>query len=350
MGNIMAQLDVLAGRFAGSSALLRDFKRATVTEFGQTEIVLVRGNQQLTVSGNDFAQSADGDIIAGTVTGLARSERGILELTVGGLVIPATDFERFLNRGNVKAFESAAFGGDDVMNGGTNGDELEGAEGNDRLAGAGGSDLLDGGEGDDELDGGAGADRLRGGPGDDTYVVDDEGDRVEEAKNAGTDTVEASVTHVLDNNVEILRLTGTAAIDGTGGKGDNEIFGNAGANRLDGRAGDDVLDGGAGVDVLRGDKGADRFVVSTLEGGADRVDDFNVRQGDVLDLRELFSFASEDAASFIRLQGSGKTVEVLIDADGGANSFVPAVTVAGDLGLDLGTLVDQGVILYRTEG
>ncbi|NKF15152.1 calcium-binding protein, partial [Rhizobium phaseoli] len=48
------------------------------------------------------------------------------------------------------------------------------------------ADTLSGGDGNDTLNGGAGADRLIGGAGDDTYVVDNAGDIVTEAADAGT--------------------------------------------------------------------------------------------------------------------------------------------------------------------
>ena len=57
---------------------------------------------------------------------------------------------------------------------------------------------------------------MAGGLGNDTYVVDDAGDVVTEAANAGTDTVQPGSAYTLGSNVENLTLTGAAAVNGTG--------------------------------------------------------------------------------------------------------------------------------------
>lgn len=109
--------------------------------------------------------------------------------------------------------------------------------------------VIVGNAGNNVLDGGVGVDTLAGGTGDDTYVVDNTGDTVIEAADAGTDTVFASVTYTLSANVENLTLTGSANIDGTGNELANALTGNASANRLDGGTGADVMAGGAGDDI-----------------------------------------------------------------------------------------------------
>lgn len=99
------------------------------------------------------------------------------------------------------------------------------------------------------LDGGSGADRLAGGLGNDTYIIDDAGDIATEALDEGVDTVRASVSYTLADNVENLVLTGTGDTDGTGNNLANIIAGNGGGNRLEGGGGDDQFDGGAGQDT-----------------------------------------------------------------------------------------------------
>ena len=82
--------------------------------------------------------------------------------------------------------------------------------------------------------------RCLGGAGNDTYVVDNAGDVVNESGGSGTDTVQASVSFSLADpvhaigSIENLTLTGTDAINATGNNLDNVIVGNSGANILTG--------------------------------------------------------------------------------------------------------------------
>ncbi len=163
------------------------------------------------------------------------------------------------------------------------------------LFGMDGDDQLVAGAGADTLDGGTGADVMAGGLGNDTYLVDNVGDVVDEAGGDGVDTVNSSVTFTLGAGVERLTLTGVAAVDATGNADANILTGNAAANTLSGLdgsdilrgadgadhlfggAGDDTLDGGAGVDVMSGGLGNDLYIVNTAadvvdEGGGDGVD------------------------------------------------------------------------------
>lgn len=163
------------------------------------------------------------------------------------------------------------------------------------LFGMDGDDQLIAGAGADTLDGGTGADVMAGGLGNDTYLVDNVGDVVDETGGDGVDTVNSSVTFTLGAGVERLTLTGVAAVDATGNADANILTGNAAANTLSGLdgsdmlrgadgadhllggAGDDTLDGGAGVDVMSGGLGNDLYIVNTAadvvdEAGGDGVD------------------------------------------------------------------------------
>ena len=87
---------------------------------------------------------------------------------------------------------------------------------------------------------------------------------------------------------------GTQIENAKGGSGNDTIKGNSAANYLfgfdgddtiDGGAGNDQLEGGRGADTLTGGKGADHFIfASPLDGKADTITDYNLSEGDVLQL------------------------------------------------------------------
>ncbi len=124
------------------------------------------------------------------------------------------------------------------------------------IAGNSGNNRLYGNAGNDTLRGNGGTDVMSGGMGDDNYYVDSSDDVVVEYANEGNDTVVASVSFVLPDNVESLILGFDAlAIDGTGNALDNRIVGNSGNNRLNGGVGNDTLDGVSGYDTFVFDNG-----------------------------------------------------------------------------------------------
>jgi len=127
-------------------------------------------------------------------------------------------------------------------------------------------DVLIGDAGGNRLDGGWGADIMEGRTGDDTYVVDEAGDRVVELPGGGYDAVESFVSFTLPANVEQLTLVGMAFIDGTGNDDANRIVGNSGNNVLDGGAGSDDLVGKGGNDTYIVDSGSDRITENANQG------------------------------------------------------------------------------------
>lgn len=142
------------------------------------------------------------------------------------------------------------------------------------------NNVLTGNAGNNTLDGKGGIDTLSGGLGNDRYIISDAEDIVTEAANAGTDTVQASVSYALGANTENLTLTGTGNADGTGNDAANTLLGNAGVNTLNGVSGNDLLFSGAGQDIMIGGFGTDSFVLSAPRSGADRIQDFNKRESD----------------------------------------------------------------------
>jgi trimeric autotransporter adhesin len=120
--------------------------------------------------------------------------------------------------------------------------------------------------GDDTFFGGAfgaGVSTLMGGDGNDTYILKDPNDFVQENADEGTDLVQIDQDYTLTFAVENLTLLdGGEGFTGTGNDLNNTITGNGSDNVLNGINGDDTLNGGLGNDNLLGGFGND-----TLDGG-----------------------------------------------------------------------------------
>ncbi len=128
---------------------------------------------------------------------------------------------------------------------------------------------LTGNSGNNTLDGGGGNDLLAGGAGNDLYRVD-QGDTVVEAAEAGSDEVVAAFSYTLGAHLEILTLTGSAHLHGTGNALANTLTGNGGNNVLDGKEGADLMAGGLGYDTYYVDDAGD-VIVEALSAGTDTV-------------------------------------------------------------------------------
>lgn len=191
------------------------------------------------------------------------------------------------------------------------------------------ANVLTGNAGDNVLNGGAGADTMIGGLGNDTYVVDVATDVVTELANAGTDTVQSSVTLTLGANVENLTLTATTAINGTGNTLDNALIGNSAANTLTGGAGNDSLNGNAGADTMVGGAGNDTYFVDntadvTTEAASEGIDTVNSTLAWTLgsNLENLTLLGSTT------LNGAGNTLDNILTGNSGIN------TLTGNAGND----------------
>lgn len=238
-------------------------------------------------------------------------------------------------------------GTNDQITGGAGNDIIIGGTGDNQLTGGLGDDLLIGGSGagdNDILDGGADLDTMVGLGGNDTYIVDDVGDVVVEALNAGTDEVEtlmAALSLETMANVENLTYTGldADAFAGTGNALANVITGGDLADTLTGLAGADTLDGGLGADTMVGGTENDIYVVddagdvvTELAGGgtADRVEsDVDYTLGAEVENLDLNNSA---------ITGRGNAGANVINGNGAANQLFGGAgndTLNGDDGNDV---------------
>ncbi|MBX6321414.1 MAG: right-handed parallel beta-helix repeat-containing protein [Rhodospirillaceae bacterium] len=207
---------------------------------GRGDDDLLGGDGDDSLRGDDGADTLDGGAGVDSMAGGAGNDTYIVDNSAGVVSEGSTG-------GIDTVFSSASYAlGSHIENLALTGGADINATGN------GSANTLTGNDGNNVLDGGRGADILIGGLGNDTYIVDNRGDVIVEAPDAGVDSVLSTVSYTLGDNVENLTLTGGSRINGTGNALANVIVGNAAAN---------VLDGGAGADTMMGGAGDDTYVV-----------------------------------------------------------------------------------------
>jgi Ca2+-binding RTX toxin-like protein len=147
---------------------------------------------------------------------------------------------------------------------------IKGTSGNDALKGTSGDDRLYGLGGRDTLDGGGGDDYLEGGDGNDTYLVDSEGDAINDS--SGKDTViTTQAYYALGAGLENLVLRGSwFEVQGDGNNLANVIRDDRddGGAWIDGAGGNDTLLGGGGWDVFSFSRGSSNYGHDVVDGGA----------------------------------------------------------------------------------
>jgi Ca2+-binding RTX toxin-like protein len=244
-------------RSSASYTLSANLENLTLT--GTTAISGTGNALNNTMTGNSANNVLDGGAGIDTLVGGSGNDTYVVDMSTDVIIESASEgvdkvqSSVSYSLANVNNVENLTLTGSIGING--TGNALA-----NTLIGNSASNVLDGGAGNDILNGGVGGDTLKGGLGDDTYVVDSTTDSLIENANEGTDTVQASVSHILGANLENLTLTGVAAIDGRGNALNNYIVGNTANNFLYGNDGADWLDGGAGNDYLYGASGYDTYV------------------------------------------------------------------------------------------
>ncbi|MBO3762530.1 calcium-binding protein [Ciceribacter sp. L1K22] len=341
----------------------------TIRGYGGNDILEGQGGNDIMLGGfgNDtYIVDSAGDQVQEMAAQGTDTVRASISYTLGGSVenLVLTGSGNLTGTGNSLANVITGNSGNNTLSGLAGNDRLDGGAGNDTLDGGAGNDTLIGGSGNDTLNGGSGADRMEGGSGNDTYYVDNSGDVVVEAANAGTDTVRSSISHTLAANVENLILSGSGNLNGngntlanalTGNSGNNILKGLVGDDTLRGEAGNDQLTGGSGADKLYGGSGADRFIFTATSDSTvsstsrDMIYDFSRSQGDKIDLsaidastkssgNQAFSFVGEKAYS-------GKAGELRYVNSGG-DTYVYA-DVNGDKASDFAIRIDANIDLVK---
>jgi Ca2+-binding RTX toxin-like protein len=175
---------------------------------------------------------------------------------------------------------------------------------------------------------------------------------------SGVLRLQCSGTQLVDNQGDQLRFkdislgTSSADIINGAGRGTNQaLIGNAGNDVITGGIGDDLLMGGFGNDFLSGGLGADIFRFINAETGTDTITDFNLSQGDKIDLRGLLDgsgMTTDSMGLFLRLvDGVGeKTLKVDLIGTGNFTNSDMTIIMNNPVGInvDLATLIDQRVL------
>lgn len=200
--------------------------------------------------------------------------------------------------------------GRDTLHGGGGDDELHGERGSDRLYGEDGSDTLTGGGETDYVNGGAGQDLLYGGIGNDRLFGMSGNDRL------------------FGGDVAVVDVAGN-----------DDLFGGSGNDSLYGGAGLDIVDGGAGSDLLILGAGADAIVFARGS-GSDRVADFSVVDGDILQLNANLLAGQTTGLEVILAFGTVRTLgRFVLDFGNG-----DVIDISAASGTSLALLPDQIVI------
>jgi Ca2+-binding RTX toxin-like protein len=283
----------------------------------------------LDLVGTGFVYDANEQLRGGSVTGIIYLDDNFATNLTSSSPISAATFGQWVATNATQVAFATILSGNDNLVGFVGSDLIRGFTGNDVLGGLTGNDTIFGGPGDDQI--------FASGPGglppiynerDSTYLRGDEGNDYiigasgfDDANgNMGNDTIS----------------TGPGDDYCVGGKDSDLLFGDAGQDLVYGNLGadtcvggdgndivrggqdNDVVLGGAGNDFVSGDKGDDTMtggagadIFHTFgDAGIDRVVDFNVGEGDrvQLDPGTQFTVSQVGPDTVINMTGGGQMI------------------------------------------
>lgn len=154
---------------------------------------------------------------------------------------------------------------------------------------------------------------------------------------SGVLNVQYNGTGLVDAQGDVLRYknisigtTVADSMDGSARSVDQALFAGTGNDIVKGGSGADLIVGGYGNDQLTGGAGADTFRFVTGETGTDIINDFNVTQGDKIDLSGILkssAYTRANASLFLQLSVQGTDYTLKVDTLGIGNFSAPDQTI-----------------------
>jgi Ca2+-binding RTX toxin-like protein len=197
-----------------------------------------------------------------------------------------------------------------VLNSPPGGGALDGGDGPDTIHGAdGASNEIRAFGGDDLVVGGTGFNRLNGNVGNDSVVGRSAvGDELNGGKGSDTiDATQSSAHNSLNGNKGDDRVVGGNFGDTLhGGQADDVILGGSGNDWISGDLGHDTASGGSGADIFRAFAG----------GGVMTVTDFHASEGDRVEIDGgTYTVSQHGADTVIDVSGGGEVILQNINKD-----------------------------------
>lgn len=137
--------------------------------------------------------------------------------------------------------------------------------------------------------------------------------------------------------------------DITASNGNNAINGSGIKDIIRGGAGNDIIYGGGGDDILYGGAGADTFVFKSISEGRDTIKDFNISQGDKIDISNIitnFDPVTHAINNFVFATHSGGNTIISVNNAGNGAGGASAVAVLEGVTVSVADLFNNGSIVH----